>query len=300
MTGAPRRALLALLVLLWVATGASVATGEVRAAPPATDRTGVPGSLVLCGGGELPQVVFDEFLARAGGGTDARLVVIPTASSETESEDRIRRRWRARGAAGVDVLHARSRAEADREGFAAPLEAATGVWLSGGGQSQLAKTYLGTAVERQLGALLARGGVIGGTSAGAAVQSRLMIAGGENRAKLGRGFDLLPGSVVDQHFLVRHRRPRLVGVVRDHPDLVGFGIDESTALVVSGHQLRVIGESTVTVLVADGEGGIAREFELFAGGKADLRELRASAGEPAPGQVPAVETVESSGGMQSR
>ena len=94
-------------------------------------------------------------------------------------------------------------------------------------------------------ALVNRGGVVGGTSAGAAPQSRVMIRGGNPVAHVGRGFNLLPGAVVDQHFLKRSRVNRLLGVIEAHPDLVGYGIDEGTAMIVRGDRFRVLGASYV-------------------------------------------------------
>ena len=77
-----------------------------------------------------------------------------------------------------------------------------------------------------------------------------MIASGNPTAKTARGLDLLPGAVIDQHFLKRNRKPRLLAVLEKHPGLVGFGVDEGTALVVRGRQLEVLGDSTVTVCLA--------------------------------------------------
>ncbi len=137
--------------------------------------------------------------------------------------------------------------------YVRPLREATGVWIGGGKQQFLTDAYLGTEVERQLKALLERGGVIGGTSAGAAVMTRVMINSGRTEAKLGQGFDFLPGAVVDQHFLKRNRLPRLLGVLRKHPDLIGLGIDEQTALVVDvrGKRIHVIGNSYVVACVPE-------------------------------------------------
>ncbi len=282
----------ALLLLFATCAQATPQTPHAAAAP--ADPAGVPGTLLLCGGGELPQPIFDEFLERAGGDA-ARLVVIPTASKSAEKLDpeEIRALWKERGAPLVSVLHARSREEADREDFIAPLQQATGVWFSGGGQSRIARAYVGTAVERELAALLDRGGVVGGTSAGAAVQTRLMISGGNPRPRLGQGFDLMPGSVVDQHFLERDRKRRLRRVLADHPGLVGFGIDEGTALVASGQRLRVIGRSTVTVLLGAGGGQGEHEIELRAGDEADLAELRRAAQERMARRISAVGVLES-------
>src|SRR5207302_6337873 len=113
--------------------------------------------------------------------------------------------WKKRGAASVTLLHTRSRATANDASFCQPLAEATGVWLGGGDQSKLVSAYRGTAVESELHKLLRRGGVIGGTSAGAAVMSGPMIAGGNMPARLGQGFGFLPGGIVDQHFLRRNR-----------------------------------------------------------------------------------------------
>lgn len=242
--------------------------------PDRIDRSGIPGALWLCGGGELPDLIFHRFLKRAGG-DQARLVVIPTASEKPENldPDRIHAEWRSRGVESVTVLHTDSQQEAHGDAFVEPLHRATGVWLGGGKQSRLASIYVGTAVERELYALLARGGVIGGTSAGAAVQSRIMIARGNPEAELELGFDLLPNSVVDQHFLARNRGPRLARVVQEYSGLIGFGVDEQTALVVAGRRLQVLGASIVTIYLGASGTQPAREINLQAGAMTDLTTL---------------------------
>jgi cyanophycinase len=121
------------------------------------------------------------------------------------------------------------------------------VWLAGGDQTLLTKAYQGTAVQRALHRLLAPGGVIGGTSAGAAVMSEVMIRGGNPVAELGRGFGFLPGVIVDQHLSERDRLPRLQGAVDRHPGSLGLGIDEQTAVVVEGRIASVLGEGQVHV-----------------------------------------------------
>ena len=95
--------------------------------------------------------------------------------------------------------------------------------------------------------MLDRGGVIGGTSAGAAIMSRVMITGGQEKATVGTGFGFLSGAVVDQHALRRNRVNRLLGVLSDHPGLAGIAIDEATALVVRQDRWQVIGKSYVVV-----------------------------------------------------
>jgi cyanophycinase len=235
------------------------------------------GTLVIGGGGRLPDEVYGRFIELAGGKA-AKIVLIPTARSpaydgvnpakELES-------WKILGVASVRMLHTRSRATADDPGFAALLADATGVWIGGGWQTRLSETYANTEVERQLGALLDRGGVIGGSSAGAAIMTRVMIAGGRLDPIEGQGFDLLPGAIVDQHFLKRNRVGRLTRLLERHPDLVGFGIDEGTALVVDlrARRVGVVGDSSVVACLPASEGRPARLEVLKPGDRTDLASL---------------------------
>ena len=99
------------------------------------------------------------------------------------------------------------------------------MWFEGGQQARVTDAYLDTAVEREIYALVKRGGVVGGTSAsGPCAANAIMIRGGYPKAEVGRGFDLLPGVVVDQHFLKRNRLKRLLGVLKEHTDLVGTAL----------------------------------------------------------------------------
>ena len=254
-----------------------------RAGPGSRQRV----ALVICGGGGLPESARREFV-RLAGGPKARIVVIPTASER-------RRRagaglaefiepWTKRGVASVILLHTRSRAKADEPGFARPLEEATGVWFSGGDQSRVTEVYLGTAVERALHAVLDRGGVIGGTSAGAAIMSRVMITGGQAKATVGTGFGFLPGAVVNQHALRRNRVNRLLGVLADHPDLVGVAIDESTALVVSQGRWQVMGKSYVVVCRPPGGGQPTRIDVFHDGDRGSLDDWKPRPGPAATGR----------------
>lgn len=212
-------------------------------------------ALVIVGGGNLPAEISSTFIDLAGG-AQSNIVIIPTASQRADRPDQgeSEKLWKERGAGTVTRLHTRSRDEADQASFVAPLKSATGVWFSGGSQSRITDAYLGTRVEVELNALLKRGGVIGGSSAGAAIMSGIMITGGNPVAKTSEGFGFLPNVVVDQHFLRRNRANRLLGVLHRHPGLVGIGIDEGTALVRMGDELRVIGQSYVTVWVLQADG----------------------------------------------
>jgi len=224
----------------------------------------INGSLVIGGGGELPQAVWDRFMKLAGG-ENAHLVIIPTAGFEADDIDteQYLADWRARNPASVVMLHTGSPETANDTDFVAPLKQATGVWFGGGSQSRIANAYVGTLVEKELYGVLERDGVIGGSSAGAAIQSRVMISGGNPIAQVRQGFDFLPGAVIDQHFLARNRQDRLKGVLKDRPHLVGFGIDERTALIVNqGRYIDIIGESCVTAYVAGNNNFPWREEKL--------------------------------------
>ena len=264
--------------LVWLVLAGALSAEELRTPSGVAwiDPAGIPGSLVIHGGGELPAAVRDKFFDLAGG-KEARIVVVPTASSGAGLEPALLEPWKSLGAADLQLLHTRSKDEANGESFVAPLKQATGVWFGGGDQSKIADAYLGTAVERELAALLARGGVIGGTSAGAAIQSKTMIAGGLDEPRMATGFDLLPGTIIDQHFLARNRQPRLRKALAAQAGLVGFGIDEGTALVVRGRKLEALGNSTVGVYLAASSSRPAREFELKSGELHDLTMLRRAA-----------------------
>ena len=217
--------------------------------PPGAITAG--GSLLACGGGILPHEIYDEF-SEIAGGSQGRLVLIPSAQSQ-ENFYALQARfsdWLKLPAKSLHFLDAVSRADAEASGFAEPLEDATGVWISGGEQGRLADLYRGTQVELGLRKVLERGGVVGGTSAGAAVLSQTMIRESSGAAAvLDSGFGLSTTAIIDQHFTERSRCTRLLGALRQNPSLIGLGIDEQTAVVVRGNQLRVLGRNQVTIIL---------------------------------------------------
>jgi cyanophycinase len=241
----------------------SVLASEEQAA--AKERNG---SLVLCGGGRpYDNEVLDAFFQLAGG-RKANIVVVPTAHREMDSPrtsaDRVAMvvsPWQRRGAAEVVVRHTLSSEAANAKEFIAPFSTATGVWLSGGDQSRLLRAYRGTEVHKALLEVLKRGGVIGGSSAGTAVQSELAILGEWNgRTVVDAGFNFLPGTVVDQHFVARARQRRLERVLGEHPSHVGYGVDEFTALVVRPDEMQVVGKSTVSYFQVRGREIVSRIY----------------------------------------
>lgn len=215
------------------------------------------GAIIAAGGGALDPAIYERFVEMAGG-PDARIVLIPTAGSEFGSHDG----WTAiqelkkAGVERLEILHTRSAAVADLEGFAAPLERATGVWFSGGRQWRLIDVYLNTETHRQLERVLRRGGVIGGNSAGASALASFLLRGGEENVEIiakerAVGFGFLRNVAVDQHLLARGRENEMFEVLRREPQLLGIGLDEGAAIIVAGDLARVIGGRVAIYDVTD-------------------------------------------------
>jgi len=235
---------------------------------------GRSGTLIIAGGGNLPPEIPNRFCELAGG-TRARLVVIPSYDATPKEERDLIREWKSRRLASVHVSRARSRGDEASCELVSKLKNATGVWFTGGEQSIPATYYPGTEVEDELWELLDRGGVIGGTSAGAAIMSRIMIEEGRTEAKTRQGLDLLRGAVIDQHFMHRNRLTRLRGVLDQHPSAIGVGIDEGTALVVKvkSGRLNVIGSSYVMLWAPSGTAAPHRAEFLKSGDSFDLDQF---------------------------
>ena len=196
------------------------------------------GSLVVVGGALKDVSILERFLQLAGG-ADVPIVVIPTAG-EADDYDQY---WsgldafREAGATNLTVLHTRDRAVADTQTFAQPIREARGVWFGGGRQWRLADSYLDTRVHEELWALLRRGGVIGGSSAGATIQGAYLARGDTktNTVMMGdheEGLGFLRDVAIDQHLLKRNRQFDLIEIIEAHPNLLGIGLDENTAIVV--------------------------------------------------------------------
>ena len=234
------------------------------------------GTLVIAGGGPLPLEIRLRFLDFAGGPSRARLVVIPSFDLQPQQAASLLKTWHDLGVKTVQILHATSRDEANHAAFLQPIKDATGVWLSGGSQDWLSQHYVGTLVEDNLQAVIKRGGVVGGTSAGAAAMTKVMIEQGLEFAIEGVGFDLLRDAVIDQHFLKRSRLNRLMWLMETHPDRIAFGIDEGTALVVQVPfgRIGVIGSSYVITYIPKTNTAERRFESLRQGDQIDLEGLK--------------------------
>jgi cyanophycinase len=259
-----RRPWIVLLLLL-------MACGVALAAEP-------KGFLFIIGGGERDEAMMRRFVEAARGFGTGRIVVFPMASSEPKARGKALVKELKKLGAPEAVSFILNRKEALAEGSDRILDGAGGVFFSGGDQSRQMAVLLHTPVHRRLLELYADGCVMGGTSAGAAVMSEVMITGDEKRKpKKGHefetigagnvitteGFGFLKTAIIDQHFVVRKRLNRLISLVAEKPSLIGIGIDESTAIVVErGRLFEVVGEGQV--LVFDGSQARVREA---AGGK---------------------------------
>lgn len=278
-----RRRIVCWILLVALSTGAGLwARGEIdrRVArwsfTPAASLPRAGGTLVIAGGGRLPDSIKRRFLELAGG-TTARIVIIPAADLDESDQRQYSAEWKVLGPESVSVLHSDSRSTSEQPEFSRSLDAATGVWLGGGQQTWLAAWYRNTPVQERLQALLARGGVIGGTSAGASAMSDPMIAGGRMTPYAGRGLGLAPGLIIDQHFIRRNRMSRLMKMLEDHPNLVGLGIDEGTAVVLSvkSGRFQVIGDSSAVALcLPDGTASRPRIEFFHAGGDFTVAGLK--------------------------
>ena len=233
--------------LVAVALGAGAGPAVAQQVGPAN------GALLLVGGNMQDPAIVERFLDLAGG-PDAPIVLVPTAGG-AESYDRTWQgadAFRAAGATRFTVMHTTDRRMADTAAFVEPLRRARGVWFGGGRQWRLADAYLHTKVHDELRGVLARGGVIGGSSAGATILGSYLVRGDTrtNTIMMGdheEGFGFLRGVGIDQHLLRRNRQFDLLEVVRARPDLLGIGIDEDTAIVVRGDRFEVIGRSYVAI-----------------------------------------------------
>lgn len=244
--------------------------------PKEPAKPSVPkGTLVLCGG-KVTDAIWERFIAAAGG-KDATIVCIPTAMwrDEMNRSSFSSRELRERGCTKLHVLHTRSRRKADLDApLRAPLERATGVWIDGGRTFRLMDAYQHTAIHRAIAAVLERGGVVGGSSAGCQVQGDFLMRGSPSSNKplwqdgYQTGFGLLRGVIIDAHFRQRHREEPFATLMAAFPQMLGIGVDEKTALVVRGSVGEVIGKNAVTFF--DSRGDAPRTVQLEAGASYDL------------------------------
>jgi cyanophycinase len=264
------------MVALIIAVGACKSTTAVVE----TYSNGAKGHLFIIGGGHRSSALMDRFIALAGG-PQAKVLIVPFATSAAE-ETGIEHveEFAAMGCEATYVSF--KKGEADLEENLKKLDGITGVYFSGGDQVLLADMILGTKFLEKIKEVYYQGGVVGGTSAGAAVMSRIMITGNElvsgdkalsfacikkGNVEISEGFGFIDFAIIDQHFIQRKRENRLINLVIENK-LPGIGIDESTAIIMGdGRSFEVFGDRSVMVfephssepLRTDAEGNLAGE-----------------------------------------
>lgn len=255
-----------------------------NAAGPLTDaeQTLGPkrGTLMIVGGGggavdeesgrRMSEQLFRKFVELAGG-RNAKIVLVPTAQSSDpdynyENGGDYRLAKNRLKMPHVTVVHTHDPKVADTAEFCKPIEEADAVWFGGGRQWRFVDAYGGTRAEKAFRGVLDRGGVIGGSSAGATIQGSF-LARGDTRGNLTmigdhqRGFGYVTNCAIDQHVVARKRQKDLIEVLTDPKQkmlkdfnrsaMLGIGIDEDSAIVVRGNQFEVIGKPDAAVLVYD-------------------------------------------------
>jgi cyanophycinase len=232
-------------------------------APKSPSAPGPKGHLFIIGGGERDAPLMKRYIQLAEAHDTGKIVVFTMASSvPDEVGPELLAEFKGNGAKDV-VYYNLKHDQAMQPGSDRLLDGVGGIWFSGGDQALLTAALLGTPVHKRMLELYGQGAVVGGTSAGAAVQSEFMITGNEKRTggeegtweviladdvEHTEGFGFVRNAVIDQHFVTRRRHNRLIAVVLQHPTLVGVGIEESTAVLVRPDgKYEVLGEGQVVV-----------------------------------------------------
>ncbi|MEA5518690.1 cyanophycinase [Limnoraphis robusta] len=216
------------------------------------------GQLVIIGGAEDRDgecKILREFV-RCAGGMEAKIVVMTVATElpREVGEDYIRVFERL-GIKNIRIIDTIQREDAETSTVLEAINNATGVFFTGGDQARITEILKDSALHQALLKRYTEGLVVGGTSAGASMMSTNMILEGEGQThprieivEMDQGMSFFPEAVIDQHFAQRGRLGRLLTAVARHPDLIGIGIDENTAIVVRDHQFYVVGDGSCTIV----------------------------------------------------
>jgi cyanophycinase len=205
------------------------------------------------------------------GDDDARVAIVPTASTEPDAGEIYLSLFRAMGVKQAEILRVRGREDANREAALEPLRDATGIYISGGNQARLVALMAGTLAMECIRERQAAGAVLAGTSAGASILGSHMMAGGlgaevprKGMTEMVAGFGLLQDMIIDQHFTQRGRIGRLLVLYAANPGLLSLGIDEDTAAVIDADgTMEVIGSNSITIL--DGRSVVSNYYQIEEG-----------------------------------
>ncbi len=221
------------------------------------------GTLLIVGGGPTRNTGIIEKFIELAGGPDANFVIVPTAlGNRTPSgkviaynEEKVIAPWKRLGLTHVRMLHTHDPKFADTDKFVQLLREANAVWFDGGRQWNIVDSYMNTLTYREFHKVLDRGGVIGGSSAGATIQGDYLVRGDTAgpqivmtaEKKHQHGFKFLRRTAIDQHINTRNRWDDLIPVIKKYPHLLGIGLSEGTAIVVRGDRFEVMGAWKVAI-----------------------------------------------------
>ena len=247
-----------MVLTLTIALSAPIAAQQATEYGPAT------GTLVIVGGGSMAGTgIMERFIELGGGAEEGRFVVVPTAGGNYDregdlrvfDEDQVLASWRERGVMNVSMLHTHDAKLADTEAFSADLAQATAVWFNGGRQWNIVDSYAGTRTYNEFHKVLERGGVVGGSSAGATILGEYLVRGDtrgsgivmtdEENHQL--GFEFIRKVAIDQHINTRNRWDHIIPLIEQQPHLLGIGLSEDTAIIVTGDKFEVMGDWMVAV-----------------------------------------------------
>ncbi|WCO02011.1 cyanophycinase [Psychroserpens ponticola] len=196
-------------------------------------------------------------VVREAGGSDAKIVVIPTASSiPVEVGENYLEAFSTLGCENVTVLDIRSKADSEKQESIDLITSANCIMFSGGDQSKITDKIGGTKIHEIIRHRYKneKGFVVAGTSAGAMMMSQEMIAGGsatesfiKGAVNMYKGLSLIPGLIIDTHFIKRGRFGRISEAVAKFPKLIGIGLAEDTGMIIKNNKCRVIGSGMVII-----------------------------------------------------
>ncbi len=251
---------LALAVVVSVVGFARVPVSAVQAPPEYGPATG---TLVIVGGGATGGTGIIEKFVELGGGPDGKFVIVPASGGNFNAdgtprvylEEEVIRSWVARGLKNVRMLHTHDPKVADTDAFASILKDATAVWFNGGRQWNFVDSFATTRTYHEFHRVLERGGVIGGSSAGATIQGDYLVRGDTSGSSVvmteepnhQKGFAFLRKVAIDQHINTRNRWDDIIPVIQKYPELLGIGLSEGTAIVVTGDTFEVMGKWKVAI-----------------------------------------------------
>jgi len=236
---------------------------ELQPSPGPLEYGPAKGTLVIVGGGSTEGTGIVEKFIELAGGPNAKFIIVPTAGGNKNQDGSIREYkeeqviagWLKRGLKNVKMLHTADPKVADTEAFVKDLREANAVWFDGGRQWNIVDSYANTLTFKELHKVLERGGVIGGSSAGATIQGDYLVRGDTSGASVmmteelnhQHGFAFLRKSAIDQHQNTRNRWDDLIPVIEKYPSLLGIGLSEGTAIVVKGDTFEVMGKWKVAI-----------------------------------------------------